>query len=206
MLGASPERYLCRRGDRIIAQPIKGTAARSEDPQEDHRRKEALRHSRKDQSENLMIVDLMRNDLSRCCIPGTVQVPELMEIYAFAQVFQMVSTIEGVQDPSSAMLDPIRVSFPMGSMTGAPKIEVMKLIQALEPVARELFSGTVGYISPEGDFDFNVNIRSLFYQGSTGIWSYQTGGAITYDSDPSEEWAERRTKARALETLFSPKD
>lgn len=203
MIGASPERYLCRREDRIYAQPIKGTAPRGKTPEEDHARRQGLKHSSKDQAENLMIVDLMRNDLCRFCLPGSVRVPELMGIHAFAQVFQMISTIEGIQSPESRLLDPIRYSFPMGSMTGAPKREVIRLIQEMEPVARELFSGTVGYIRPDGDFDFNVNIRSLFYDQGVGEWSYQTGGAITFDSDPLAEWEERRTKAWALESLFS---
>lgn len=206
MIGASPERYLCRRGDRVLAQPIKGTAARGRTPEEDQIQRIWLEESEKDRAENRMIVDLMRNDLCRFCLPGTVQVPELMGIHGFAQVFQMISTIEGQLDPRARLLDPLRYSFPMGSMTGAPKREVMQRIQELEPVPRGLFSGTVGYIRPDRDFDFNVNIRSLFYHQDSGEWSYQTGGAITFDSDPRAEWEERRTKAAALEALFNPEN
>src|SRR5690606_472621 len=141
---------------RVLAQPIKGTAARGRTPEEDQIQRIWLEESEKDRAENRMIVDLMRNDLCRFCLPGTVQVPELMGIHGFAQVFQMISTIEGQLDPRARLLDPLRYSVPMGSMTGAPKREVMQRTQELEPVPRGLFSGTVGYIRPDRDFDFNV--------------------------------------------------
>lgn len=150
-----------------------------------------------------MIVDLTRNDLARSCQTGSVQVDELFGIYSFPQVHQMISTVSGQLKNGVPLIDAIRYSFPMGSMTGAPKIKVMQLIDVYEAAKRELFSGTVGYISPSGDFDFNVIIRSLFYNAETQYLSYLTGGAITYDSVPEKEWEEMRLKAWALERIFT---
>ena len=203
MMCASPERYLCKTGTEVTAQPIKGTAGRDPDPDQDRARSEALRNSSKDRAENVMIVDLMRNDLARTCDPGSIKVDELFGIYSFPQVHQMISTISGRLRRDVPFTDAIRYSFPMGSMTGAPKIKVMELIDTYEKSRRELFSGTVGYITPEGDFDFNVIIRSLFYNQETSYLSYQTGGAITFDSDPQLEWEEMRLKAWALEKIFA---
>lgn len=200
--GASPERYLTKQQSRLIAQPIKGTIRRGKDETEDARLRRQLYESEKDRAENVMIVDLMRNDLARSCVAGSVQVDELFGIYSFPQVHQMISTISGTLIPDSGIEDAIRNSFPMGSMTGAPKIKVMELIDHYESARRGLFSGTVGYISPDGDFDFNVIIRTLFYNAATQYLSYQTGGAITYDSDPEQEWQEMRLKASAIESLF----
>jgi para-aminobenzoate synthetase component 1 len=200
---ASPERYLYKDGDNIIAQPIKGTARRDADPQKDRIIREGLRNSIKERAENVMIVDLMRNDLARSCTTGSVRVNELFGIYSFPQVHQMISTVSGTLDTSATFADAIRYSFPMGSMTGAPKIKVMQLIEQYEGSRRELFSGTVGYITPEADFDFNVIIRSLFYSSAERYLSYQTGGAITYDSNAMMEWDEMRLKAWALERIFS---
>jgi para-aminobenzoate synthetase component 1 len=199
MMCASPERYLMRGGNQIIAQPIKGTAARGADPERDRHNKEQLRQSIKEQAENVMIVDLMRNDLARCCVTGSVEVTELFGIYSFPQVHQMISTISGTLKPGTHFSDIIRCSFPMGSMTGAPKIKVMQLIDRYEQARRELFSGTVGYIDPQGNFDSNVVIRSIFYNRDTGYLSYQTGGAITYESVAEQEWEETLLKAAALE-------
>jgi para-aminobenzoate synthetase component 1 len=203
MMCASPERYLMKEGQTVRSQPIKGTARRDIDTDNDKKNKELLRESAKDRAENVMIVDLVRNDLARSCETGSVEVEELFGIYSFPQVHQMISTVSGKLNANGPYTDAIRHSFPMGSMTGAPKIKVMELIEQFEQSRRELFSGTVGYITPEGDFDFNVIIRSLFYNASTKYLSYQAGGAITYDSDPQQEWEEMRLKAWALEKLFA---
>jgi para-aminobenzoate synthetase component 1 len=203
MICASPERYLQKSGDCLRSQPIKGTARRHSDPAQDAAAASALRASVKERAENVMIADLVRNDLARTCIPGTVRAEELFGIYSFPQVHQMISTISGNMVPGAPFTDAIRYSFPMGSMTGAPKVRVMQLIEQYEQARRELYSGTVGYITPERDFDFNVVIRSLFYNASDRYLSYQTGGAITYDSDPVQEWEEMRLKAWALERVFN---
>jgi para-aminobenzoate synthetase component 1 len=202
MMCASPERYLCKNGNKLLSQPIKGTARRDKDRVKDAQIKEALRSDIKERAENVMIVDLVRNDLSRCSETGSVQVDELFGIYSFPQVHQMVSSVSSTLRKGAPFTDAIRYSFPMGSMTGAPKYKVMQLIELYEQSRRELFSGTVGYITPDGDFDLNVIIRSLFYNEETKYLSYQTGGAITYDSDPQKEWEEMRLKAWALERVF----
>ena len=202
MMCASPERYIHRAGSRIMSQPIKGTARRGSDAAADELIKEQLRNDIKERAENVMIVDLVRNDLARCCDTGSVVVDELFGIYTFPQVHQMISTVSGTMRPGAKLTDAIRHSFPMGSMTGAPKYKVMELIERYERSRRDLFSGTIGYITPSGDFDFNVIIRSLFYNAANQYLSYQTGGAITYDSDPVKEWEEMRLKAWALERLF----
>lgn len=202
MICASPERYLQKTGSRILSQPIKGTARRDADAAKDAEIKNALRENIKERAENVMITDLVRNDLARCCETGSVQVDELFGIYSFPQVHQMISTVSGTLRADAHFTDAIRYSFPMGSMTGAPKHIVMQLTDRYEQSRRELFSGTAGYISPEGDFDLNVIIRSLFYNEASGYLSYHTGGAITYDSDPVQEWEERNLKAWALERIF----
>jgi para-aminobenzoate synthetase component 1 len=203
MMCASPERYLCKRGTTILSQPIKGTARRDADAATDERIKKELQQSIKDRAENVMIVDLVRNDLARSCEVGSIQVDELFGIYTFPQVHQMISTISGKLKTGAPFTDALYYSFPMGSMTGAPKVKVMQLIERYEQSRRGLFSGTIGYISPNGDFDFNVIIRSLFYSSDKQYLSYQTGGAITYDSNPQQEWEEMRLKAWALERVFT---
>jgi Anthranilate/para-aminobenzoate synthases component I len=203
MMCASPERYVCKRDTTILSQPIKGTARRDADAATDERIKNELLHSIKDRAENVMIVDLVRNDLARSCEVGSIQVDELFGIYTFPQVHQMVSTVSGKLKTDAQFTDALHYSFPMGSMTGAPKVKVMELIERYEQSRRGLFSGTIGYISPDGDFDFNVIIRSLFYNSDKQYLSYQTGGAITYDSNPQQEWEEMRLKAWALERVFS---
>jgi len=202
MMCASPERYLRKEGNHLLAQPIKGTAKRSNDQATDQLLKTNLQQSLKERAENVMIVDLMRNDLARCCVPGSVTVDELFGIYTFPQVHQMISTVSGYLRPLTPFTEAIRATFPMGSMTGAPKYKVMQLIDDYEHNRRELFSGTVGYVTPDGDFDFNVVIRSLFYNSVTTLLSYETGGAITYDSVAESEWEERLLKAWALERIF----
>jgi para-aminobenzoate synthetase component 1 len=203
MMCASPERYLRKEGNHLLSQPIKGTARRSKDLLKDENLKNELQHNIKERAENVMIVDLTRNDLARCCVPGTVTVDELFGIYTFPQVHQMISTVSGKMHPNAPFTDAIRTTFPMGSMTGAPKYKVMQLIDEYEHSNRELFSGTMGYITPSGDFDFNVIIRSLFYNSHTRLLTYETGGAITYDSVAESEWEERLLKAWALEQIFA---
>lgn len=203
MACASPERYLYKKGDSLMAQPIKGTARRGKNNDEDMEIKKTLYNDIKERAENVMIVDLMRNDLARCSEVGSVQVDELFGIYTFPQVHQMISTISSKLAKNKTFTDALRYSFPMGSMTGAPKIKVMQLTDEYEGSRRELYSGTVGYITPDGDFDFNVVIRSLFYNASKQYLSYHTGGAITADSIPEKEYEEMRLKAWALERIFS---
>lgn len=202
LICASPERFLLKAGPVLRSQPIKGTSKRSPDAAADAILKEALLDSEKERAENVMITDLVRNDLAISCKPGTVQVDELFGIYSFPQVHQMISTISGTLRDEVDPLESIAAAFPMGSMTGAPKHRVMQLIDQYELARRELFSGSVGYISPDGDFDFNVIIRSLFYESNKKLLTYQTGGAITWDSDPEMEWEEIRLKAAAMEGLF----
>lgn len=204
MICASPERYLQKTGSKLLSQPIKGTARRDTDPVKDAKNKATLQASIKERAENVMIADLVRNDLARCCDTGSVQADELLGIYSFPQVHQMISTISGQLRMDLGFTDAIAGSFPMGSMTGAPKYMVMQLTEQYEQSRRELYSGTVGYISPDGDFDLNVVIRSLFYNSDTQYLSYHTGGAITYDSDALQEWEERNLKAWALERIFKP--
>jgi len=202
LLSASPERFLRKQGQKLISQPIKGTRQRGQTKAEDEQLRQDLIHSQKDRSEHVMIVDLVRNDLARSCRTGSVRVPELYGIYAFEQVFQMISTVEGILRTDQHLVDAIKLAFPMGSMTGAPKIRAMELIETLEVSRRGLYSGAVGYITPEGNIDFNVVIRSLLYRASSGYLSFQVGGAIVNDSDPAQEYEECLWKARAiLETL-----
>lgn len=198
---ASPERFLRKTGDRILEQPIKGTARRAEDPAEDERRQQALTGSAKEQAENIMVVDLVRNDLSRICRPGSVKVDELMGLYSFPQVHQMVSTVSGAigDTPFSEI---IRAVFPMGSMTGAPKKSVMELIHRYEAVARGIFSGSVGYIHPSGDFDFNVVIRSIMYNQARQYLSFQVGSGITVYSQAAAEWEECLLKGEAIKKVL----
>ena len=202
LLCSSPERYLCKQGDRLISQPIKGTIKRGKDEAEDHQLKQALSASKKDRAENIMIVDLVRNDLSISAEKGSIEVEELGGIYSYPRVHQMISTVGGKLKKNLPFTDVLKHSFPMGSMTGAPKVKVMELIEHYEPTLRELFSGSIGYITPASDFDFNVIIRSLFYNAATHYLSYQTGGAITYDSLPEQEWEETELKAMNMENLF----
>lgn len=203
MLGASPERFLAKRGSKLIAQPIKGTRRRLADEVADKLQREALQHDIKERAENVMIVDLMRNDLARCCQTGTVKVEELFGIYSFATVHQMISTVVGTLREGIRLDEILQNTFPMGSMTGTPKVESMKLIEQFEKVRRAWFSGSIGYIAPNGDFDLNVVIRTLIYNSKTGYLSLQTGGAITIDSVPEQEYEESLLKAEAWVKLLS---
>lgn len=199
LICASPERFLRKEGRRILSQPIKGTAARVPDNvQLDQEQREALQRNPKDRSENVMVVDLVRNDLSRICREGTVQVDELFGVYSFPQVHQLISTVSGIIREDVSFADIIRACFPMGSMTGAPKKKVMELISRYEKSRRGIFSGALGYINPGGDFDFNVVIRSIMYNAATGYCSFQAGSGITWYSDPAQEWEECLLKASAI--------
>jgi para-aminobenzoate synthetase component 1 len=200
---ASPERYLKKTGKKIMSQPIKGTSKRHlNDPAIDDANRQYLLQSSKEKSENVMVVDLVRNDLSRICVPGSVKVEELFGIYSFPQVHQMISTISGELRDGVEPADIFRHTFPMGSMTGAPKIRVMQLIEQYEQTKRGLFSGAIGYISPAGDMDMNVVIRSLFYNASTRYLSFQTGSGITFYSEPEKEYEECMMKADAMMRIF----
>lgn len=204
LLCASPERYLMKHGDRIISQPIKGTSPRRhDDPSLDEAQRNYLLQSEKERSENVMIVDLVRNDLSRICEEGSVRVDELFGVYSYPQVHQMTSTISGVLSKGISFTDIIRATFPMGSMTGAPKRKVMELIADHEPFGRGLFSGSVGYISPEGDMDWNVVIRSIQYDRENRLLSYHVGSGITFNSDPKKEYEECLLKAKAIQSVLS---
>ena len=198
-LCASPERYLKREGNKIISQPIKGTAKRNlENIAEDEEAKNYLVESDKEKSENVMVVDLVRNDLSRICKPGSVQVDELFAVYSFPQVHQMISTVSGQIEEGKDWIDCIEATFPMGSMTGAPKKKVMELIEQYEQTKRGLFSGAIGYVKPGGNFDFNVVIRSILYNAADKYLSFQAGGGITYNSDPALEYEESLLKAKTM--------
>ena len=198
-LCASPERFLKKTGNTLISQPIKGTSKR--DPADkiaDMANRNHLLNSDKEKSENVMVVDLVRNDMSKICMEGTVHVKELFGIYSFPQVHQMISTIEGEVDHATKWTDIIQACFPMGSMTGAPKKKVIELIDLYEQKPRGLFSGSIGYIDPAGNFDFNVVIRSLMYDATKELISFKAGGGITFYSDAGEEYEESLLKAAAI--------
>ena len=202
LLSASPERYIKKEGLKITSQPIKGTAKRSENKEEDIRLKQHLSQDEKERSENVMIVDLVRNDLSKTATKGSVKVEELCKVYTFDQVHQMISTVTALVYESTHPVDIIKTTFPMGSMTGAPKISAMKIIEDLEETKRGLYSGAVGYFSPNDDFDFNVVIRSILYNETNRYVSYSVGGAITAKSDPLKEYEECLVKAKAMREVL----
>lgn len=198
-IGASPERYIKKAGNRIFSQPIKGTAKRNlSDHVADERNRWHLVNSSKEKSEHVMVVDLVRNDLSRICKEGTVKVEELFGIYSFPQVHQMISTIGGETAEGLHWVDIIKATFPMGSMTGAPKKKVMELIEAYEQTKRGVYSGAIGFVSPQSNFDFNVVIRSIVYNSSNKYLSFQAGSAITYYSEAEAEYNECLLKAQAI--------
>ena len=202
LLCSSPERFLKKTGSKIVSQPIKGTYGRKVDIKEDARQKKKLLDNAKERSENVMIVDLVRNDLSKICEEGTVGVDELYGIYSFPQVHQMISTVSGRLKKESSFSEIIRATFPMGSMTGAPKKKVVELIEKYEKTKRGIFSGAVGYVTPEKDFDFNVVIRSIMYNKTGRYISLQTGSGITFYSDAKKEWEECLLKAEALKRVL----
>jgi para-aminobenzoate synthetase component I len=190
MIGTSPERYIKRIGPAMISQPIKGTRKRGETVGEDSRLKEELRNDIKERAENVMIVDLVRNDLAKVALSGTVKVDELFGVYSFETVHQMISTISCTLQNDCSFSDIIKATFPMGSMTGAPKVSSMKKIEELEDFKRGWFSGSVGMLHPRGDFDLNVVIRTLLYNEETGYLSCPVGGAITDLSTAEKEYDE----------------
>ena len=198
LLSASPERYLRKEGNKVISQPIKGTARRSFDIEQDEQLKSDLAQNEKERSENIMIVDLVRNDLSHTATKGSVQVEELCQIYTFKQVHQMISSIVSEVENTTSPIEILRTTFPMGSMTGAPKISAMQIIEELEETKRGLYSGAVGYFTPTGDFDFNVVIRSILYNSKNQYLSFSVGSAITSQAIPEMEYEECLLKAKAM--------
>lgn len=199
---ASPERFLKKTGNKLISQPIKGTAPRGKEEDSDRQNREGLRNSLKDRTENVMIVDLVRNDLSRVAKKGSVRVDELFGIYTFPTVHQMISTVSCEIDSDLPFSQVLKALFPMGSMTGAPKVAAMDLAERTERFTRGIYSGSIGYMAPNGDFDFNVMIRSFVYDRRENYLSCAVGGAITIFSDPEEEYEECKTKVgRLLETI-----
>ena len=202
LLSASPERYLRKEAGKLISQPIKGTSKRAKQPEEDDKLVNALKTDPKERAENIMIVDLVRNDLSKSALKGSVVVEELCEVYTFQQVHQMISTVVAQVSSGVNPVDVIKESFPMGSMTGAPKVSAMKIIEELEAFKRGLYSGAVGYFTPNGDFDFNVVIRSILYNASKKYVSYSVGGAITAKAIPEKEYEECLLKAKAMREVL----
>ena len=202
LMCASPERYLAKRGTKIISQPIKGTARRGKSTDEDQKIISTLYNDEKERSENVMIVDLVRNDLSRTAAKGSVKVEELFGIKTFLQLHQMTSTIVSELDPKFDISDVLKTTFPMGSMTGAPKIRAMQIIEEFEKTKRGWYSGTIGYISPEGDFDLNVIIRSILYNLSEKYLSFMVGSAITIGAEAEKEYDECLLKSVAMKKVL----
>ncbi len=199
LICSSPERFLVKQNQKIISQPIKGTIRRSEDDKEDKKLRAFLCSDEKERAENMMIVDLVRNDLSRTAKKGSVKVEELCKIYSYGHVHQMISTISSeLEEIKFDIIELLKTTFPMGSMTGAPKIKAMELIEKYEKTKRGLYSGSVGYISPNKDFDFNVIIRSILYNQTNEYLSFTVGSAITYQSNAENEYKECLLKAEAL--------
>lgn len=202
LLSASPERYLKKEGNTVISQPIKGTAKRAKSKEKDNAIINRLLNDPKERSENIMITDLVRNDLSRFAKKGSVKVDELCKVYTFEQVHQLISTIRCEVDPSVSIVSLIRDTFPMGSMTGAPKVSAMKIIEKLEDAKRGLYSGAVGYFTPDNNFDFNVIIRSILYNETNRYVSFSVGGAIINKSSPEAEYEECLLKAKAMRSVL----
>ncbi len=198
IISASPERFLAKRGNKIISQPIKGTAKRNEDLATDNQIKKQLQNDAKEQQENVMIVDLVRNDLTKSAKASTVKVEELFGIYSFANVHQMISTVVCETNPKLDEVDIIKNCFPMGSMTGAPKLKAMQIIEQYEQTKRGIYSGAIGYFAPNGDFDFNVIIRSMLYNASKKYLSFEVGSAITANANAETEYDECLLKADGI--------
>lgn len=203
ILCASPERFLAKRGNKLISQPIKGTARRGGNIVEDEVIKQNLRNNIKEQQENVMIVDLVRNDLTKSAKPGTVKTEELFGIYTFEQVHQMISTVTCEVGEGLSSVAAIRNTFPMGSMTGAPKLSAMQLMERYERTRRGVYSGAIGYFNPDDEFDFNVVIRTILYNAATGYLSFQVGSAITFDAEAEQEYSECLLKAQAILQVLS---
>jgi para-aminobenzoate synthetase component 1 len=202
LLCASPERYIKKTGNTVISQPIKGTYKRTKNKTQDNYYKEQLANSGKERSENVMIVDLVRNDLSKICKEGTVEVENLFEVYSFPKVHQMISTVKGILKEEVDFSDVLNATFPMGSMTGAPKKRVMELIEKYEKTKRGIYSGCIGYITDDNDFDFNVVIRSIMYNESNRYLNYQVGSGITFYSDAEKEYEECLLKAEGIKKVL----
>jgi para-aminobenzoate synthetase component 1 len=198
IIGASPERFLAKRGSKLISQPIKGTAKRHKNKVADEAVKQQLRNQPKELQENVMVVDLVRNDLTRSAKPGTVKTEELFGIHSFEQVHQMISTVVCEMREDITAVEAIKNTFPMGSMTGAPKISAMQLMEQYERSKRGVYSGAVGYFSPDGDFDFNVVIRTVLYNSVKKYLSFHVGSAITYHANAEKEYEECLLKAKAI--------
>jgi para-aminobenzoate synthetase component 1 len=205
ILCASPERFLQKNEDLLISQPIKGTVKRGASQEEDEFLKSELYHSEKERAENIMIVDLVRNDLTHFAKTGSIQVKELFGIYTFNTVHHMISTIVATLSDSKNYISAVKKAFPMGSMTGAPKIKSMQLIEQYEQSKRGVFSGSIGYFTPENNFDFNVVIRTILYNKKNKYLSVQSGGAITIDSLPEAEWDELQLKSALIENILNKK-
>ena len=202
LLSASPERYLKKEGETVISQPIKGTEKRASTKTEDAILIQQLEQNPKERAENIMIVDLVRNDLSKSAIKGSVKVDELCKVYTFEQVHQLISTVTCKVKNTVHPVDIIKNTFPMGSMTGAPKFSAMKIIEEVEETKRGVYSGAVGYFTPTGNFDFNVIIRSILYNATKKYVSYSVGGAITSQSEPEKEYEECLLKAKAMKQVL----
>jgi len=196
VVSASPERFLRVRGDRVETRPIKGTRPRGKTPEEDEALASELLNSSKDRAENIMIVDLERNDLGRVCRFGTVQVTELAILEVFPTVFHLTSTVVGRLREGKNCIDLLKATFPGGSITGAPKVRAMEIIDELEPTKRSVYTGDIGYLSFNGDLDLNIVIRTFLVKGRKAY--FQVGGAVVYDSDPEAEYQETLDKGRAL--------
>ncbi len=202
ILCASPERFLQKNKDQLISQPIKGTIKRGQNMEEDAFHKSELYHSEKERAENIMIVDLVRNDLTHYAKTGSIQVSELFGIHTFNTVHHMISTVTAKLDKEDQAIQAIKKAFPMGSMTGAPKIKAMELIELYESTKRGVFSGSIGYFTPENNFDFNVVIRTILYNQKKKYLSVQSGGAITIDSSAEAEWNELNLKSAVIEKIL----
>ena len=202
LISSSPERFLKKTGNKIFAQPMKGTAKRSQNLSEDQYLSKELSTNTKERAENIMIVDLLRNDLSKIATRKSVKVAELCKVYKFKNVFQMISTIEAEIEKNKSFSDILKATFPPGSMTGAPKIRAIQIIEEYEKSRRGLYSGSVGFVEPNGDFDFNVVIRSILYNSENNYLSFSVGSAITANSDLSKEYQECLLKAKSMLQVF----
>jgi para-aminobenzoate synthetase component I len=196
VVGSSPERFLRCRGDLLETRPIKGTIRRGSTPEEDEANARWLLNSEKDRAENMMIVDLERNDLGRVCRYGSVKVTELAILEKYPTVYHLTSTVTGRLRPGVTLTDLLKATFPGGSITGAPKIRSMEIIEELEPTRRSIYTGSLGYIGFDGNLDLNIVIRTFLIKGRQAY--FQLGGAVVYDSDPEAEYQETLDKGRAL--------
>ncbi len=205
-LSLSPEGFLSKTGTQLVSQPMKGTAPRSGVPEQDNAFREMLQNSEKDRRENVMITDLVRNDLSHFAAKGSVKVDELCVVKSYPKVHQMISKVRCELKSDSNAMEVLLKAFPMGSMTGAPKVRAMQIIEELESSKRGLYSGTIGYFDPAGDFDFNVVIRTLLYNSEAKYLSCHVGGGITALSQPLAEYEECMVKLGPLQSMLEQTD